>query len=120
MQSDTRLPSAMDQHRLSASAGQMDLPEATSSRNRGLPLDKDHPSVRLLRPSDPNSDLEHRGSLDATVTSRNGLAQPTTASPGYVPSVSPKYVSSIKYSSYYSRAIVFNRTLCNPVHDSIL
>ena len=79
---------------------QMDLPEATSSRNRGLPLDKGPPSIRLHMPSDPNSDLGHRRSLDATVTSKNGLAQPSTASPGDVPSVSPQMAPNVGFKDF--------------------
>ncbi len=60
----------------------MDLPEAHTDRNRGLPLEQDHPSVRLLRPSLPFNDPGHRGSLDATVTSKDDMGLPLPASPG--------------------------------------
>ena len=60
----------------------MDLPDAYSVRDRGLPLDHDPPSVRLLRPSDPYNDLEHGGSLDAVVTVKESDTLPLPASPG--------------------------------------
>ncbi len=62
----------------------MDLPDAELNRDRGLPLDKDRPSVRLLRPSDPNSDPEYRGSLDAPVALKGSDSQLFPASPGQV------------------------------------
>ncbi len=60
----------------------MDLPDADTNRDRGLPLDEDHPSVRLLRPSVPFNDPGHRGSLDAPVTSKTVTGQCLPASPG--------------------------------------
>ena len=60
----------------------MDLPEAERNRNRGLPSDKDPPSVRLPRPSVPNSDAEHDEGLDAFATLKESETQPLPASPG--------------------------------------
>ena len=60
----------------------MDLPEAIINRDRGLPSEQDRPSVRLLRPSDPNRDPEHRGSLVAPVASKIESGVPLLASPG--------------------------------------
>ena len=60
----------------------MNSPEADTNWNRGLPLDKGRPSVRLLRPSDPNNDPGYRGSLDAIVALKESDSQLFPASPG--------------------------------------
>ena len=60
----------------------MDLPDASRERNRGLPPDDDRPSIRLLRPSAPNNDLEYDESLDAFVAIKDVAREPLPASPG--------------------------------------
>ena len=61
----------------------MDLPDAYSLRDRGLPVDRDLSPVRLHMPSEANSDLERYGSLDAAVAIKRKAAQSLPASPGW-------------------------------------
>ena len=68
----------------------MDLPDAARDRDRGLPLEPDPPSVRLLRPSVPYSDPEHDRSLLAFVETQDTAAMLSPlASPGITTILAP-------------------------------